>query len=371
MIKGQNSTCGAVIHHSTQKGVSYHFRKDNEFGILWERYIKENANAIWCYIPKFLQYQYHYAKRFIIEDLSFVIEENGTPLCICPLFLEKHGDHNLFTYSGSYLRSPLIQQYLPRRVYNRVKEECFGMIDKLALLHHVVKIMFILDPMSERISYNNLMRLNYIDSSINTYLVDLSLDKDKLWDNLRKSYKSLINGGKKKYETVFVDYSNPDINIYTNYKELHHKAAGRITRPQETWDLQYEMLRDDNAMLLGLKDNGKFCAFSYFFHHNRSVYYGSSSDDPDYATDVPLEHTIIWSAMEYYKNRGFNLLEVGWQQFGAQLYDHPSHKDVNISLFKRGFGGEVVSLYRGIKYYDREFMKIDLEHNVKQLLSEY
>ena len=132
--------------------------------------------------------------------------------------------------------------------------------------------------------------------------------------------------------------------------------------------MQFEDLKNDRAMLIALKDKDQFVAFSYFLHYQDCAYYGSADDDPDYESKIPLEHCIIWSAIEYYKKRRVDFLEIGVQQFGTQFFDYPSQKDLNISFFKRGFGGKIIPFYRGIKYYDTEIMKQNLECNMNRLL---
>jgi len=346
------------------------FKESEKFKIFWEKFVNENNNTTWSYLTKWLTYQKYYSSN-IINDLSFIIVQSNKILCICPLFLEAKDGFNSFSFSDSYLRAPLFNISLSSKYNKKVEKQCFKRIDELALQNNVDKIMFMLDPLSENYKYNFLMEYGYLDTSTNTCIIDLTEKKVDIWSKLRNSYKSLINNGKKKYEVIIVDAEKIDYKTHNLYKELHHKTAGRITRCQETWDLQYEMLKNDNALLIGLKDNDRFVAFSYFTHHNENAYYGSSSDDPDYKTDIPLEHTIIWSAIEYYKKRDFKLLEIGHQQFGRQVFDHPSLKDINLSFFKRGFGGEIRTIYRGIKYYDKEYMKKDLEIKIKQCLVNY
>ena len=168
-----------------------------------------------------------------------------------------------------------------------------------------------------------------------------------------------------------MDYNNANYDIHEIYRKLHHKTAGRVTRSRETFNMQFEDLKNDKAVLAGLKDGEQFITFSYFNHHQSSAYYGSASDDPDFQTEIPLEHCIIWTAIEYYKKRGLDFFETGCQQFGPQLYDHPGQKDINISFFKRGFGGKIVPLYRGIKYYSKELMQQELFENTEKLMQEY
>ena len=63
------------------------------------------------------------------------------------------------------------------------------------------------------------------------------------------------------------------------------------------------------------------------------------------------------------------MIEIKHHQFGQQVFDHPSSKDINLSFFKRGFGGEIITLYRGIKYYDKEFMEENLNENITNLIN--
>ena len=165
--------------------------------------------------------------------------------------------------------------------------------------------------------------------------------------------------------------NNLSYDVHERYRKLHHKAAGRVTRSQATFDLQYKAIQDDHAMLIGLRDKEQYIAFSYFLHDKKAAYYGSSADDPEYNSPIPLEHCIIWKAIEYYKERGLKFLEIGAQQFGPQIFDHPSQKDLTISFFKRGFSVRILPFYRGVKYFDKEFMRRDLTDNIKKTLRAY
>lgn len=347
--------------------------KDTEFNGFWTRFVNENTNATWQYLPEWLKIEKFYSMKYIKDDLSFILANDDELLCICPLLLQVYENRHSFSWSDNngYLLAPIIKT-LPNNVLRkRIEKKCFKKIDELAKQNDVDKVMLRLDPLSELYAHNVLVEYGYLDASINTYVINLANSPEKIWANLRKSFKSLINKGKRKFSIEIVDYKNPDFEIHNIYKELHHKAAGRITRSKETWDLQFDMLTEDHAILIGLKDHDRFVAFSYFFHHNKNAYFGSSSNDPDCSTDVPVGHSMIWSAIEYYQKRGFNFLETGTQRFGPLFFDHPSPKDISISYFKRGFGGQIISYYRGIKYFNKEIMKQDLEDNVIKLVKGY
>ena len=128
---------------------------------------------------------------------------------------------------------------------------------------------------------------------------------------------------------------------------------------------------EGNGILCGVKNGNRYIGFVYVCYYKNAANYASASDDPDFKNYIPISHILQWKIVEYLKKRGCDYYEMGLQQFGAQIYNNPSRKDLDISFFKRGFGGLTLPLYQGIKYYDKEYMKEDLEHCVDQLLISY
>jgi hypothetical protein len=81
---------------------------------------------------------------------------------------------------------------------------------------------------------------------------------------------------------------------------------------------------------------------------------------------MPIEHLIMWEAILFHKKQGVKYFETGYQEFGKQIYNFPLKKDLDISFFKRGFGGDLCSLYRGVKYYDSEFERKEKLFNLEK-----
>jgi hypothetical protein len=330
----------------------------------------DNSPISWRYLPLWIEYQKAYCQNNMAEDCSFLLAKDEKPVAFCPLFIEDHHGSNFFSYGLSYQAAPFISKKISKKVSKKIEKICFDQIDVLAKMHGVLKSMLQLNPVDMTYSFNILVKYGYLDSSIQTAVVDLNKDIATLWSELRKSFKSLINNGRKKFNIIIIDKQNPDYDVHERYRQLHHKTAGRITRSQLTFDLQFQAIKNDNAMLIGLQDGEQYVAFSYFLHDKKAAYYGSSSDDPAYESAIPLEHCIIWKAIEYYQERGLEILEIGVQQFGPQIFDHPSPKDITISFFKRGFGVKILPFYRGIKYFDKELMQRDLMSNVAQTVKD-
>jgi len=122
------------------------------------------------------------------------------------------------------------------------------------------------------------------------------------------------------------------------------------------------------AILGGASYQGKHVAFDLINIYKDGAFYSSASDDPDAETDVPTSHVMQWRVINWLKENGFRIYEIGLQQFGAQLYDSPSEKDKAISFFKRGFGGLTVPVFSGEKFYSREFLSKVLSNRTEKLL---
>lgn len=351
------------------------FRDDPMFDAYWVKFLTLNKHASVFYTLDWMTFQRLYSADYFIKDLSFLIlGPDEMPMAICPLYLENYAGTIRFAYRGEYLeslRTPLIGLQYQAKHGKGLEDEIYGTVEKLAAEYRVQKCNFLIDPLCaiyEDEHFNDLTRFGYIDASISTQIIDLNKSKETLWTELRKSYKALINKAEKTFEMVLMDSRNPDFEIHEQYRLLHIKAAGRVTRPVETFNTQFEMLKSDEATLIGIKYKERFVSFSYFIHFNKTAYYASEADDPEIEIPVTYGPLSQWKAMEYYKSRGFDYIELDNQQFGPQIFDHPCKKDLSISMFKRGFGGKTFPLFRGIKYFDCELLKKELTEYTELLI---
>ena len=62
--------------------------------------------------------------------------------------------------------------------------------------------------------------------------------------NVRKSYKSLINWGRKNLETKVFDASNMDGSVMEEFENFHIAVAGRRTRSHQSWMLQSKAVKE-------------------------------------------------------------------------------------------------------------------------------
>ena len=350
---------------------------NKEYNESWDRFCSESDDAWFWHTTDFIDYQLNLRPSLESKSMSLMVKEGYDVLCVCPFFLEKkelnHEIINEFSFGGDYCPAPAFKNGLTESRKEEILKLVFSKIDEKAHEYDVKRVSFKINPLCPNFleavtpPYNYLMKYGFFDNSINTQIINISLSDEELRRSIRKGHKYDINRGRKTYEIEIFDHSNINRNTFDNYRLLHHKASGRITRPLITFDIMFNWIKQDSAFLVGLLYNQTFIAFSLFIKFKDGAYYGSAADDPDVQVDVPIAHIIQWKAIEWLKNNKIKYYEIGWQQFGNQFYDFPSHKEQSISFFKRGFGGLTVPMFRGEKFYDDNYLKILFDRRVVKL----
>ena len=340
--------------------IIYKEKNQEVFFQRWREYVEENSVS-YKYLPLNIEYFLLYA-QYLVAEKSFVVVENNKCVGITFLPIEKIDNKVSISISGGYIFAPLAQN-------KRIEKKIYEAITTIAKEYKIQKILFALDPLllEYQEKFNTLLEYGFVDTTTSDCLIDLQIPKEKLWMNLRKSYKALINSVLKndEFELLIYDKDTPDYSIHENYRTLHEKCAGGATRVKETFDKQFEMLENDSATLIGLKYNGEFIGFNYFFHHGTTAIYASGADDPAYEQSrLPIYHVILWRAFEYYKERGFDYIEFsqpcGYNKVNG-FNDYLDEKQINISHFKRGMGTKMIPAFRGIKYLDKQLLADDIE----------
>lgn len=334
-------------------------KKDNEdvFWDFWKSFIdKEHIGPRYTRsaIVNFLEMSE--TRGLLEQDESFVLVKGGVPAACVFLPIEKKDGDRMISFCGTYTMAPLFKDIF-------VAKDVFFKIDEISIRLGVKKIMFQSDPLEElHLSYNFFEQFKYLSSSILTYVIDLK-NTDDLLKSCRRGHKCDIKKmiGDSRFSTFVVDQNNPDYNLHEAYRELHHKAAGRVTRSIESFDSQFNKLKEGNASLFGIRFENKIVACAYFEERNGKVIYASGADDPE-CGGFPLYHLMIFTAMNYYKKLGaFSIDVMQPANPGAQFDYYPDEKQLRIAFFKRGFPGKFEDHCRGIKYFDRETFNKDIE----------
>lgn len=334
--------------------MKYVFSDSKEFIELSTKVIAQVRHATVFYTDLERCYQRHYLADRIVKDLSFfVLQDTQECGAFVPLYLCSTEGRLEFSYGGDYLRAPLF--FVPETAGARLRIEAavFEKIDELAKKEGVSLHKAAVEPyeaVSRVTLYNYLRKYGYQDTSTSTQIIDLEQEREAIWLAVRKSYRPLINRAKEKYQDLVMDESQPDLRIFEEYRKLHHLAAGRQTRPLETFQKMYELITQGLAFLVGITDGTqKWVGAYYYFRFNGHVYYSSSALHPEADSKDGISHFGVWRAIEYAKSRQDRVFELGWQPFAEE--PEYSEKVNNIAMFKRGFGGQRVIWFQGVKHF--------------------
>lgn len=345
---------------------------------IWDNFCMLSNDAWFWHTTDCLEYTLNYRSELKTQNLSFLVYKEDKVIAIAPLTLEFHqlDEENVceFSFGGATISVPALDNDLPPIKRSLVYEFIFNEVDRLACQNKVVRAGFNLVPLSlgflnKGIPFNSLIQFGYNDISLNMQLIDLRKSEEELWNDLRRNHRRNIKKG-NEFEVAVYTSKNITQDVFNRYKETHHKAAGHKTRPDKTFELMYDWLKEGLSFLVVVEFGGKQIGFEYYVVYKNNVIGASAANDPDYK-HLPLRHLLEWEAILWMKRQGFSFYEIGIQQYGILPYDFPDKKQLNISHFKKGFGGFIVPFFMGEKFYSQEYYQKIADVRMKKFLDLY
>ena len=291
---------------------------DSMYYDAWNEFCRQRT--FFWHTTHWLSYLQH--SKFGVEftDHSFFIENNGKIAAIVPLVQE-----------GDQLFSP-------------------GFEDRKEILQEVKRIAG--ENGIKRIRVNSDIK-KCLDISGYTCVLDLG--------NIRptKGHKSAIKKGEKYLayrETADID----------RFKDDYFRIAEKVTRPDKTFELLGQWLKQGYGTLLEAQFDGKTAGYTYILHWKYYAYYFMSCVEPEVRQN-DVSHYLQAKAFEILRQKGVKQYELGEQAYNS-LYCQPSEKERNISKFKRGFGGEIIRAPVSEYFFDGAYMRQVYEERLKNYL---
>lgn len=312
---------------------------DTRFAALWNRLYAEDALQYPLLTPLDIQYSREYAHDSKFEDVSFLTEENGTPLMGVRAAIRTHPDGRKeisgFGRHLGFLEAQKMDAPSRDGSAGMVREE----LQNILQAHGGATALHI----EQRPTLSPVSRL-LLDSGGRstarfTQIINLLVPETQLRSQLRKSYKSLINWGTKNLQLRLLDHTNANAEAMEQFRLLHIEVAGRETRSKTSWDLQLEMIRQNEAFALLGDLEGQLVTAALFIHSPKYCFYGVSASKRE-LFEKPLGHIVLWTAILQAKKIGCQFFETGEQLFPNEGAAPPTPKELNISGFKKGFAGE-------------------------------
>ena len=131
-----------------------------------------------------------------------------------------------------------------------------------------------------------------------------------------------------------MNYKNFDEKIWLDFRKMHKKVSGKITRISETWDHQKKALENDNAILVYIKVHNKFLGFSFFYYtKDESIYASAIFDEKIKNQKIPVGHLIQYEAINFFVKKKIKNYKIA----RVEKKIKNSTKEENILKFKQGF----------------------------------
>ncbi len=330
----------------------------------WDEFCLQSPEAWFWHTTHWLEYTLHYRPELHARSYSFFCLYAGSVAAICPLILETYNrDGNSvreFSFGGDAVPAPALTGNLSEKTRKRVLQRIFAHIDELARQFDVARASFRMSPLAESFwdattpRPSPLLKLGFSDISLTTQVIELSSAEQHLLQGIRKGHRADITRAAKLLQATVLDKDSVTPEAFERYRMLHHKAAGRVTRPLSTFQMMHAWIRDGLAILSVASLNNKDVGFALVSLYKGGAYYSSSCEDPEH-TDLPIGHILQWRAVQWLKQHSIRRYEIGLQFYSSQPHAIVSEKESKISFFKRGFGGLPVPFWRGEKFYDQQY----------------
>jgi len=331
----------------------------------WDDFANRSDDAWFWHTTHWMAYAQEYVRDRFLTNRSFLLVEDSKLLAICPVFVERSispAGAIQYSLAGAPLPFPAMRNDLRNDKRERVLAKYIKGLDVLARDERIGYVWVRIPSVSKSSMVqqeawtNPLLKYGFIDLPYQTQVIDLRKDKEALWGEIRKGHKSDIKRGEQACRVTVWDNRTVTPEKFDEYRVLHQKDAGRVTRSKRTFDLMLSWVREGHAILVEASNDTTAVGFSLVIIFESGAYYGSSCRDPDYP-ELPVGHLIQWATICWLRDHGFTWYDIGIQQFGPQWFDQAGPKDFSISKFKRGFGGRTIPLVTGERFYSKSFLE--------------
>lgn len=314
-------------------------------------------DAVWQALPyqgvasavPMLDYQHAYFRGagWQLQDISLVLRNDGKPCGLWPLSLggpvdgDAHGPR--LSSAGAAVLAPSFVDGLSPRTVKKLCVRALAFVQslcaQLALPRPQIEQAANPDAGSASLSewHQQLMAQGALPAVRHDLYADLQPDLSDIRASFRKSFRPLINVGLRNWSVFVMDHDHAVEPVWAEFKQLHLSVAGRSTRSDDSWALQWAMVVAGRAFLVGLRDPAdQHLVGAGFFQCTRDegLYAVGAYDRTLF--DKPLGHVVQQRAIETMKARGLRWYRIGECHY-RQDAPPPTAKMVAISAFKQGF----------------------------------
>jgi hypothetical protein len=268
-----------------------------------------------------------------------------------------HFDGNFeISYRGAGLSGPLFKiknpDYKARNALKRWNNEIDLISKKYKTSAVRINTVALSIEINHFLRHNWLLEFGYHDCSFSTRIIDLSLSKEQLYAQFDRTTKYDINKISLEIEIAIVNYENYMISDLNDYISIHLDASGRRTRSMKTFEIMGDLILDGNAILIFACIRSKRISVTYVPYFNGRAYYGSSATLKEFDRKRGVTESMQLQIINYLKFIGIKTYEMGYQFYLEDIKRLGiTKKDIDISKYKRRFGGFTTPIFSGKKFF--------------------
>jgi lipid II:glycine glycyltransferase (peptidoglycan interpeptide bridge formation enzyme) len=327
----------------------------------WNAVVKESENGT---IYHTWEWKEVIEKGFGDKTYPLVIEDNGEIIGVFPFFTRAN-----FKYSNVLGRLPLIRSmfetlYSPhpqvwgyggpcflQNISNKKAYEFFTFVENLVKKNKRI-LGYRIFPFNEASLAGILHPLNYRRIEWQTAFIDLDVDIEKLWTNLKKKHRTAVRKARKEGLDIkeskrkkdireFYDILWTDLINHLNQVSDKHLIYSPKYTPKSYFETIYKVLVPKKmAKFFFVEYNGNKIGSMLTLYYKRMMTYQHSASLRKFMNLNP-NNLLLWHAIEDGKKQGIGLFD---------LAGIPLDETDGVYRFKAGWGGKI----KKVNWYYRE-----------------
>lgn len=344
-------------------------------GNVWEEFVREASTAWFVHSKEWVNLCIKLSDEN--ENHSFGVFENNTLVAIAPLLSINRGGKKVFSFGMCNTPYPAFSNKIFKENKRKIEKLIFGNIFEIASKKKIEYIDSFVSPLvdnvlSKEISVNPLPKFAFHDTTISSNVLLLHKSEDDLYRNIRKGHKSDIKTALKHDCSVeIVDSNTYDPDKFKLYIDLHFQAAGRKTRPDETWEIMESWVKRGFSILGFVRKNNGYISGAVVNTFKQKAYYQSGATLPQAQGEKGIGHLLQWEIIKYLNNHDYTHYEIGRNWYNNISQEVADKKMLNISRFKAGFGADIFPLFRGEYFVDKVYMENEYKERLSNYLSNF
>jgi hypothetical protein len=316
------------------------------------------------YTSWFINYIEILNSSFVIENLTFALFKDNKIIAIVPLYVEKIDGKNQISMGQEPIYAPIFNVNLSHDSLSQYYKYIVTEIERFALQYKCTLARFHYSPLLYKKDNNNyfiefeykeiiLYPEWYIFKSNFSYIINLNMKRELLLKQIRKGHRANISSTKKFTNLLILDKDSYNQELFNRYLALYYQVKGVGARSIEAFKLDSVAIKSGFEAIMLCEYKGKLIGAIAIHLFNKKAKYNSSAQLYHVDKGIYPNHFLLFSAINYLKEKKVVLFEIGEQVSPSEMYQL-SKKEKNLSHFKAGWGGDLKPYMKAQKefYYD-------------------